>query len=201
MTTHRTLPVLIALALLAAGCAVVAPAPHANLYRLTPLSMEQPGTAQKFRILVERPQSSASLDTQRVALSRGAIDFDYFADVEWVDSAPSMVHRLLIESLDDGEAVIAADAAGSGMALDRTLKTDLRAFQAEYEGTGGAPTAHVRINAKLLAPKTLEILTSKTFDARVPAEANSQKAIIEAFDAALKRVITDIRAFATAETP
>lgn len=182
-----------ALALLAAGCA--SPSPPASLYRLSALP-PQAGSAEPLRIMVERPEAPASLDTQRMALARCNLDFDYFAGVEWIDAAPSMIQRLLIESLDGMDGVIAVDASSMSAAIDRSLKTDLRAFQAEYAAKDQLPAAHVQVNAKIISPKTLEIVASRTFDARIPASANSQRAIVEAFDAALGQVMAQIRSFA-----
>jgi len=188
-----------ALALLLAACAI--PAKSIKLYRLTPLADNPVETSTSMVVAVERLQAPAALDTPRIALTCYAIDFDYFAGPEWVDNAPAMLQRLIIESLDGSNGMVAIDAHGTTAIPDERLRLDLRTFQAEYGKDREAPTAHVRLSVKRLDPKTMAILDSRTFDARIPASANTQRAIVEAFNSATTEVLDNLRNFATLKTP
>ena len=86
-----------------------------------------------------------------------------------------------------------ARCATIGLRPDFILKTDLREFQALYYDTGtDAPTILVRMNAKLVEMPERRIVSSNTFERKVPAASNSFKDIIEAFDEALGHVIKSI---------
>lgn len=188
---------LLSLSLLLAACASPVRS-AAHLYRLTPLPgmQESSGNKAPIVIAVERPQAPAALETPRIALTRCATDFDYFSGIEWIDDVPDLFQRLVIESLDGQNGLVAMDLAhGTTTPADRRLRLDLRMFQAEYDKTRTAPTIHVRLNVKRLNPRTMAIEDATTLDATVPADANTQKAIVAAFNDATQRILMDIRLF------
>ncbi len=65
---------------------------------------------------------------------------EYFADGSWTDTAPSLVQAKLIEAFEATNAILAVGRDAAGLKPDYILQSDLRDFQAEYQG-GAAPTA------------------------------------------------------------
>ncbi len=193
--------VLAALLALAAGCGVQLPgggAP-AQLYVLTPKSTYPADLVHvDWQLLVEKTTSPAALDSSRIAVSYSPIEIDYFARAEWTDRAPDMVQRLVVESFENSGRIVAVGSDAIGLRSDILLKTELREFQAEYEGRstgvggGNPPRIRVRINAKLVRMPRRVIVASSTFEYVEPAARNSMEGIVLAFDEALGHVIKDI---------
>lgn len=190
------------------GCAVPLPGSGepAQLYLLTP-TRNFPGDLAKvdWQLLVEKTASPTALDTPRIAVSYSPIEMDYFARANWTDRAPEMVQRLIVESFENSGRIVAVGSDSVGLRTDILLKTELRAFQAEYEDgrrndvTGRPPTIRVRISAKLVRMPQRVIAASMTFVKTVPATENSMPGIVRAFDSALGDVLGRIVAWTLAE--
>ncbi len=190
---------LLAVSLLLAACA--GPAKNVKLYRLSPqppAATAMPEVVTPRVIAVLKPKAPAALDTSRIALTRCATDFDYFAGMEWVDTAPALVHRLAIESLDGEGGRVAMDAGDTATRPDVRIQLDLRTFQAEYCPERPEPDAVIRIGIRKIDPATQAVVAARTFEARHRASANNQKAIIAAFNAAMREVLDEIKTFAAA---
>jgi cholesterol transport system auxiliary component len=190
------------------GCGVQLPGTgeRAQLYVLTPKST-YPEDLPKvdWQLLVEKTVSPAGLDTPRIAVAYSPIELDYFARSNWTDRAPEMVLRLLVESFENSERIIAVGRDSVGLRSNIVLKTELREFQAEYDrkdtsgqgiegatGHGEAPKIRVRIAAKLVQMPQRVIVASRTFEHVAPADKNSMEAIIGAFDYALGKTLKHI---------
>jgi cholesterol transport system auxiliary component len=116
-----------------------------------------------------------------------------------------MVSRLLVESFENSDKIIAVGRDSIGLRSNILLKTELREFQAEYPkegayenqldgatGTGQVPNIRVRIAAKLVKMPQRIIVASKTFESVIPAEKNSMDSIVRAFDDALGKALKGI---------
>jgi cholesterol transport system auxiliary component len=185
-----------------ASCAVQLPGSGepAQLYVLTPKSTYPEDLIEvDWQLLIETPVAPAGLDTGRIAVAYSPIELNYFARS---DRAPQMVQRLLIESFENSGRIVAVGRDAIGLRSDYVLKTELREFQAEYDGSqagatgaesgvpaGAAPKVRVRINAKLVRMPQRTIVASENFESIVEAKPNTMKGIVTAFDAALGRTI------------
>jgi cholesterol transport system auxiliary component len=187
-----------------AGCAVQLPGSGepAQLYVLTPKSTYPEDLVEvDWQLLIETPIAPAGLDTPRIAVAYSPIELNYFARSSWTDRAPQMVQRLLIESFENSERIVAVGRDAIGLRSDYVLKTELREFQAEYGATqagagkesglpaGAAPNIRVRINAKLVRMPQRVIVASENFEYIVEAGQNTMRGIVTAFDEALGRTI------------
>jgi len=180
------------LGLLAGGCTELLPGqgPLPNLYTLSPkstFSADLP--VVKWQLAVEEPIASGGIDTQKIALANHPLETQYFADARWTERAPQMVQTLMVESFESSRRIVAVGRQALSIRADYELKTDLREFQAEYFGGAKVPTAHVRLNAKLVRYPRREIVAGQTFEEKVPAASNEMLAIVEAFDDALGKVL------------
>jgi cholesterol transport system auxiliary component len=172
-------------AILLGGCALPGGGEPPNLYTLTPKSTFSPDVPRvDWQLIVETPVAAAGLNTSRIALQRSPVTLEYYANANWTDVAPLMVQTLLIESFENSGKIVAVSRESTTLRADYMLKTELREFQADYDGSG-APRARVRINAKLTRMPDRAIIASHTVERMVRAERSDLPSIALAFDEAL----------------
>ena len=166
------------------------------LYTLTPkTTFEENVPKVDWQLVVEEPVAAAGLVTPRIALQHSAYTLEYYAEAAWTDNAPAMVQTLLIESFEASKSIVAVGREAIGLRPDYILKTDLREFEAIYDGDNPIPEVWVRINAKLVRMPDRKIVTSETVSRRIPAASAKLEDIIAAFDEALGKVLKDIVIF------
>lgn len=193
VTTTATFALLAALP----GCGVLPKVNvPVNLYTLTPKTTFPEGLPKvDWQLVVETPVSAASLDTPRIALQRTPLTFEYYADAAWTDNAPAMVQTLLIESFESTNRISGVGREAVGLRPDYILKTDLREFEAVYDGDNPVPTIWIRMNAKLVTLPERRIVASQTYGDKLPAAGSKLPDIVAAFDEALGRVLKEIVLF------
>lgn len=205
----RRVPAMLAMLWLLAlsGCSVQLPGTGAppQLYVLTPKSTYPADLKPvEWQLLIELPTSPAGLDSPRIAVSYSPIELDYFARSNWTDRAPRMIQRLLVESFENSERIVAVGTDAVGLRSDFLLKTEIREFQAEYREGGGAgaspdspgvsaaPVVRVRLGVKLVRMPRRVIAASASFEAVIPADSNTMQGIITSFDEALGDAMQDV---------
>jgi cholesterol transport system auxiliary component len=196
MTTSR-LPGALALCgcILLGGCAALqlATAEPPRLYELTPKSTFGDGMPTvPGRLSVEVPTATAGLNSARIALRPTPTTLEYYAGASWIDVVPVMVQNLILESLDNTGKIDVLGREVVGVRADLALLTHVREFQAEYDGSGGAPQVRVRLQARLirLPRRTSIAATSEEFVVR--ASNTSVPAIVDAFDEAFGKALRRI---------
>lgn len=183
-----------------AGCSVLQGVnTPVNLYTLTPKTTYPEGLPPvDWQLVVETPVSATSLNTSRIALQRTPLTFEYYADAAWTDNAPAMVQTLLIESFESTKRISGVGREAIGLRPDYILMTDLREFEAVYDGDNPIPTIWIRMNAKLVKLPERRIVASETFGEKLPAAGSKLTDIVAAFDEALGSVFKQIVMFALA---
>jgi cholesterol transport system auxiliary component len=191
--TLRRRTLLSGIALLAvSGCGIV---PDVNkplkLYTLKPV-LNFPKDLPKvgWQLVVAEPAAERDIDTTRIALTRTTNVIEYFADGNWTDTAPDLVQAKIIEAFETTNSIVAVGRDAAGLKPDYILQSDLRDFQAEYGN--GAPTAHVRIIAKLVRMPDRRIVKSVIGQASVAATDKELPAMVNAFEQALGQVLSQI---------
>lgn len=188
--------------LVLAGCgSLIGPSnPAPQIYRLEPpLSAPAAGARVSWQLDVAKPEASQTLNSERIALVRGAV-MDYYAGVQWNDTTPQLVQSLLVEAFERSGRVAAVAPESEGLRADYTLATEIRDFDAQYATENGAPKVVVEIEAKLLDPRGQVVAT---LDARhtANAERNSVAAAVAAFDQALGATLDEIVVWALQSRP
>lgn len=159
----------------------------AHMFILKPAEVSVAPAAAK-NLTVALPQTSSVLDTARVALTRNGKFQDYYADARWADFLPVLVHDNLAKTLSRTGV---ADAAGGHF----ILKTDIRAFQAEYTAGRIAPVIKIRMQARLVSLEKGDVLN---FTAEVTRKADHdrladiQAAFAAAFNDVQKQIATKV---------
>lgn len=167
--------------------------PPSQLYRLSPKStFDDDIPTVGWQLGVEPPLAPAGLNSSQIAVMRGELTMDYFARAKWVDTAPSMVYRLLVESFENSEKIIGVGRSGVGLRSDYELQTELREFQAEYLEGATIPKVRVRINCKLVKIPQRIIIASHSFESMREAPDNRMESIVKSFDLALGSVMKKI---------
>jgi cholesterol transport system auxiliary component len=177
---------------------IIGPPPPLQLYVLRPTLPMAPaaGAPVRWQLSITVPEAPASLDSVRIALSPTATKLDYFADASWPDRAPLLMQGFLVEAFGARRVPAARDTAG--VLADYILYTDLRAFEAQYNGTippapadakepapaGPAPAVVVQMEAKLMAVPTRRVVGTFIASSRTMAQANSIESIVMAFNQA-----------------
>jgi cholesterol transport system auxiliary component len=189
----RTAPLLAvaALALVLAGCSGVLPGSGepARMYTLTPKTTFSPDLPRvTWQLTIDRPISEAGLDTTRIALRHSPVTLEYFARAEWVDRAPIIVQKLLVESFEATGKIVAVARQSVSLRSDYNLLCELREFQAEYEGNG-PPSVRVRLNVKLVKMPERIIVGSYSAEFVEKSTSLELERTVEAWDVALGKVL------------
>lgn len=188
-----SLPAAAVLTLVLAGCTSFLTGPPPDLYRLTPKSTYPSDLPHvRAQLLVNVPLAPAGLDTRRIALSRSPISLDYFADSEWTDRVPVLVQTALLDSFENSGTITAVDRESILLQPDFILKLEIRHFEAVYGAKGGSPTVWVSMIARLVAMPDRKIIAQQAFQRRQPAAGKSIPNVVDAFDAALGKVMKEI---------
>jgi cholesterol transport system auxiliary component len=198
---RRAVLALAALALLLAACGGIdvlpKPAAAPALYRLTALDTPAPGgTPLGLTLVVDLPEAPASLDTERIALVRAPLRFDYFADAAWTDRAPAMVQSLLVETLSNAGRIRVVARPSAELSPDAELNLELDDFAADYSG-GGAPEIHVRLVCRLVTARA--VIAVRTFEGRARPAHNDTADIVVAFNEAFHSVAGEVAPWTAAE--
>jgi cholesterol transport system auxiliary component len=160
-----------------------------RLFVLSPKSTYDPGLPKvEWQLAIDTPIAEAGLASSRIALRQSALSVEYFARSAWTDTAPSMVQTLLVESFENTGKIVAVGRQSVALRGDYVLITELREFQAEYNGKP-APDVRVRLNSKLIRMPHRVIVANHTIESVVPAENGSLDAVVSAFDEALGKVL------------
>lgn len=175
-----------------AGCSIIPkvnnPIPLYTLSAVTQFDRSLPKV--DWQLVVGTPVASADLDTTRIALTRSPGVVEYFAKGAWADNAPILLQDKLIESFEASGAIVAVGRDAVGLKPDYVLQSELRDFQAEFSGE--APTAHLRLAAKLVRMPDRRIIATFSTEEKVPAADGSLPAIVDAFDQAAGKAFQEV---------
>lgn len=172
------------------GCSLL-PTPHQpRIYRLNP-TLNPAGPAIRGKLTIASPTAPLSLDTSRIAVTRGPTRFDYFADSVWTDRLPALLQTLLLEAFESSGRVPDVEADTGGLTTQgTTLHTDIRQFEARY---ADLESHHAEVIVALdlrlgVAPEDKQIGRT-LIGQRVAATQNGMDAIVTAFDGATAAVL------------
>jgi len=173
------------------GCTVLnnvnTPTP---LYDLKP-EVDLPAGLPKvqWQLVVAQPNTSADLDTSRIALRRGGNVTEYFASAAWVDNVPNLVQSKLIQAFDQSGCVAVGRDVAS-LVPDYVLQIDVWDFQAEYGGPVAG--AHIRITGKLVRMSDRKIVSTIAVENKAQSTGTDMQQVVAAFDKAFGPVLAQL---------
>lgn len=153
------------------------------MFALAPVTIAQQG-AGKETLVVALPTTSPELDTYRIALNRQGASWDYYAGARWSDFLPLLVQDNVTKTLAETHLFRTVATGDSGLTGDKILKTEIRAFQAEYKAGSAAPVIKIRMVVSVVSRLERAPLASFVIEAEKKASGNSLSAIQTAFAAA-----------------
>lgn len=165
-----------------------------DLYLLTPKSTFSSSLPRlKQQIVVSEPTATAAVDTDRIAVQPSALEVQYLPGSRWVDRAPLIVQKLLIESYENSGRVGAVGSSSIGLRADYLIATDIREFQALAPpvDVGGPLVIEVTLNIKVVDAYEDRIIASRSFVEKEPSATDEPKDVIAAFDEALGDAMRD----------
>ena len=169
------------------GCGLIGPPPRQ--FTLRPVADFPRGPPPvKWSLVIDEPTAARQIDTSRIALMSGPFQVEYYADVEWTDSAPAMVQLLLVQSFQNTGRLPVVAPSRQTLATDLLLLSNLRKFQVENDASG-TPQATVVFEATLLRmPRRTPVATAR-FEKATPVDSKSIETVTAAFDASLGNVM------------
>jgi cholesterol transport system auxiliary component len=179
-------------AVLLSGCgSLIGPTNEpGKIYVLSPNIAARGGAARTtWQLAVAKPEASASLATERIAIVRGN-EMDFYADAQWADGAPQLLQNFLVEALEKNGVAAAKDV--EGIKADYILQTELRAFDARYDQGDAPPKIEIDVTARLISVREASILAAREFREEAQASANSISAAVAAFEQATAAILADI---------
>lgn len=176
--------------------------PAPNLFVLTPKSTFSANLPNvDWQLTVELPLADAGINTSRIATRKSAVTIDYYQGANWIDTAPRMVQTLLVESFENSNQIVGVGRQSATLRADYTLIMELREFQAEYKNGEAIPSAHVRLNAKLVRLPQRVIVATKNADFSTKSNSGKLDDVVRAFDDSLGRAVKVIVEWALTAVP
>ena len=147
-------------------------------------------TAPELAVL--KPRVRAGLDTDRIAALYPDRRVDYFADARWSGPLDEVLQELAVQEFRSNSALRNVSADASIFPSTHWLEIEVTDFQAEYSAAGGAPTVHVRLQARIGNSGDRHILARFEPDIRELATDNRMSAIVDAFSRAANKAFAEI---------
>jgi cholesterol transport system auxiliary component len=143
------------------------------------------------QLAIARPETSTSLTTDRIALSRNQT-FDYYAGAQWTDATPQLLQNLLIDALEKGGAPSSVAKDMEGIHVNYIVQSEIHSFEARYDHGDAAPTVVIDVSVKVVSAAKGEIVDAHRFHEESAASANSIPAVVAAFNATLAVILPEI---------
>lgn len=184
--TVRTLAGVALAAVVLAGCSALGSS-ALDTYDLTAPTVAARAKGRTLQVLVPEPVVDRAYDTERLLVRSSPTEIAYFSGVQWSDRLPRLVQSRLVQTLERSGRFRAAGRPGQGLAIDRQLVVDIRAF--DYRPAEGKVV--VALGVKTMDDRSGRVLATVEHAAEEPAGGDA-KSVTAAFDAALGRVLTAI---------
>jgi ABC-type uncharacterized transport system auxiliary subunit len=141
---------------------------------------------------VPRPMVNPGLDTDRIALTRGGNELDYFASSRWGAALPKVLGALAVETLArQGGFATVVSGESIGARSDYELLLAARHFEAHYATAQAVPVARVALDCKILAGMPRKVLGNCSAEAEVNAGDNRLGAIVNALEHAAQQALRE----------
>jgi cholesterol transport system auxiliary component len=197
---HRRLFLLAAPALTLTACSnIIGPPSPSQIYSLqTPINgRAQTDSKVSWSLAIVKPDAPESLDTNRIALTRSDIEFDYYANAVWTDHLPDMMQTRLLSAFEATGRIGVVTREENGFHTDYKLLSEIRHFEARYMDSKTAfPTVVVTIVAHAVNVRSRKVASSMTATFTQMCAANTLNSVVEAFDVASTEVAARIEEWA-----
>lgn len=174
---------------LLAGCSAVTPQASVDTFDLTvPATPPVAARARTLQVLVPEPVVDRAYDGDRLLVRPRADEIAYFAGAQWADRLPRLVQSRLVTALERSGRFRAAGRPGQGLAIDRQLVVEIRAF--DY--LSAERRVEVVLAVKTMDDRTGRVLAMREHRAEAPVAGDGARAVVAGFDDAFGRVVEAI---------
>jgi cholesterol transport system auxiliary component len=170
------------------GCGLASSRPPPREFRITPKTTFDPLPSVDWSLAIARPGASPAIDSTRIAVVRGGLEVEYYADARWIDRPAAMLQPILVQSFRNSGAIAVVGDDRAAFRPDFVLNTDLVTFQAQQE-EGQPPAARVVISSSLVQMPRRNVVGTTDIGRTVDAASGDLIAITAAFDDALGKVL------------
>ncbi len=153
-----------------------------------PAAPSAPAQAVTWQLVVEKPSAAKALASNRIVVMPTANVINVYEGVQWSDRTPELVQTMIIRGLETSGRIAAVDRPESGLRGDYTLVSEVRAFQAEYDGAA-TPMVRVALSLRLLQPARNRVLAAQVLEETRRAESTDVASVVRAFDAAAVELV------------
>src|ERR1700759_875955 len=170
--------------------------PPPTMYLLSagakPAAADAPAASGPIDLAVLRPRVRSGLDTDRIAALYSDRRMDYFANVRWSGPLDEVVQDLAVQQIHANPGLRNVSADISVFASAYWLEIEVIDFQAEYPAPGGAPTVHVRMQARVGSSADRRVIGRFEPNIYETAADNRMSAIVDAYNRAADKALTEI---------
>jgi cholesterol transport system auxiliary component len=163
-----------------AGCSSLAGPTAIETFDLGAPTVAAAAKGRALQILVPEPVVDRAYDGDRLVVRPSANEIAYFTGAQWSDRLPRLVQSRLVEALERSGRFRAAGRPGQGLAIDRQLIVDVRAFDYRV----GEQRVEVVLSVKTMDDRSGRVVSLAEHRAEAPVDADTAKAVVAAFDAA-----------------
>lgn len=149
-----------------------------------------PGEPARWQLVIDEPMAIDPLTSARIAVKPDDSTYGVLRGTRWSDSATEMMQTVLVHAFEDSGRMVGVGPTSAGVRGDFILMTELRDFQAEYDGQ--APAARVTLSIKLVRATSNDVLVAHVFSQRVPFEGSGTPAVVAAFQRALDQLLPEV---------
>jgi cholesterol transport system auxiliary component len=174
-----------------AGCSLMTGSSSPQMYRLDPADLDPAESPlRRGSLAIGMPSAPENLDTDRIALTRGTTQFDYYADSTWTDRVPALLQTSLVQAFEIDGRVADVWTDPNPMSASYLLETVVRAFTARYDRAAtAAPIVEVSLDMRLVRLAGHETEGRALITEQNPAARNDLRSVVEAFDVATGKVL------------
>lgn len=174
---------------LLAGCSVVAGPASVDTFDLTVPEVAAPASRTRMlQVLVPEPVVDRAYDGDRLLVRPRADEIAYYAGAQWSDRLPRLVQSRLVTALERSGRFRAAGRPGQGLAIDRQLVVEIRAF--DY--LSAERRVEVVLAVKTMDDRTGRVLSTREHRAEAAVEGDGARGVVAGFDDAFGRVVAAI---------
>jgi cholesterol transport system auxiliary component len=174
---------------LLSGCALLDPEQAPPLYTLKSEVLEsRPVLAASLAI--DMPQSEASLNTPRIAVTPSPYQRDYLAEGQWPDKLPKIFQEVLLDTFNQRWGGAYVSRVSTGLQTKYILFSEIQDFSV-YHLERDHPEVHVKVAFKLADLRARRVFAGHTFSIITPISLFTMKGIVEAFNKGLQCLLTE----------
>ena len=170
--------------------------PPPTMYLLSagakPAAADSAANSSPTELAVLRPRVRAGLDTDRIAALYPDRSMDYFANVRWSGPLDEVLQDLAVQEIHSNSALRNVSADASVFSSAYWLEIEIADFQAEYPASGGPPTVHVHLQARLGSSSDRRVIARFEPNIYEAAADNRMSAIVAAYNRAADKALSEI---------